>query len=760
MDTKAPVDSEKQTAHNRNSAHSSSLASFALHGKKRHRIAVVGATLALLGRIVITPLMFIGFLLGTDYLTTGKAFLVQDDSFFDFVKEDPIMRGGCTGCGLGCDRTLLLLSNFHNVALMSKPPYQDMFVTDSTNVSRLGPDALALAASITANNKSDCLAGINEWGSQLLAVVGTPKEVIDTVHMLNLSVGPQVMKEVILAADPATAVCDTRWALESKTRMFTFLSTVSGGNYSYIPSPDFTISPEDTECRPKASNDGIIGERLALETHGVDLVANVPAAAKIFPYSFSSSLPEASRDYTIKHSLNGITRVSQPLFHAYYGACRVRVVNTTGVYIEDGCDLVDHWLHYGLMLQLPDDVPVCSTGQDAVCVHNVYNSRWEFLTIRDYTKPDRFHMVVNSFRQRYTDSVPLSVLPAVVTAQLFVMGFVSLYQIMSHRRSVLLTQIWAFRCQNGNMQLVYLAQVTYHLAYNSDSYYLGLITGTLSVGSLANLTLSVFVFSYAFINVLKGRVTPSPRLEGHFRLTWEIVQLVIVITVAALLFGGAYRNPLIFLLDVNGELLRKTTARGRQMCNLSDSCLVFTVNLAVVVAVLTSILGVCTVVLALGINRIGGSSSVDGDGPADMRVVPVKTRVTKGSQAATKYSAPVVEQELTSFERVCLGAPFLQLFADCGDFAYVMHNDRKCSSVEAILLCGYLSHGKHLYRAEDVLLLLLGRFVPRKVLSSFNILMLRWLVSPENGSLSAAATCPWYSACAEGSYMIDTQPVP
>lgn len=59
-----------------------------------------------------------------------------------------------------------------------------------------------------------------------------------------------------------------------------------------------------------------------------------------------------------------------------------------------------------------------------------------------------------------------------------------------------------------------------------------------------------------------------------------------------------------------------------------------------------------------------------------------------------------------------------------------------------------------------MLLLLVGRLVPRKILSSFNILLLRWHVSPEDGSLAVAATCPWYTACDENAFMIDTQPVP
>ncbi|KAE8958793.1 hypothetical protein PR001_g30938 [Phytophthora rubi] len=84
------------------------------------------------------------------------------------------------------------------------------------------------------------------------------------------------------------------------------------------------------------------------------------------------------------------------------------------------------------MIQSPDDIPVCSTMD--VCVHNYYNSLWEWISKLD------------SSVERVAD----------------------LYQVMTHKRSVLLTQIWAYRCQNGRMQVVYLAEVTYHLILSSD----------------------------------------------------------------------------------------------------------------------------------------------------------------------------------------------------------------------------------------------------------------------------------------------------
>jgi len=85
------------------------------------------------------------------------------------------------------------------------------------------------------------------------------------------------------------------------------------------------------------------------------------------------------------------------------------------------------------------------------------------------TKPTIYAMtIISMFRSRYADTVELSVLPCVVVSQILIMGVISLYQVISHKRSVLLAQIWAYRCQNGRMQPFYLAQVTCHLAFNSN----------------------------------------------------------------------------------------------------------------------------------------------------------------------------------------------------------------------------------------------------------------------------------------------------
>lgn len=97
------------------------------------------------------------------------------------------------------------------------------------------------------------------------------------------------------------------------------------------------------------------------------------------------------------------------------------------------------------------------------------------------------------------------------------------------------------------------------------------------------------------------------------------------------------------------------------------------------------------------------------------------------------------EVPLTSFEQHCLGSPFCRMFKDCGDFAYVCYRRKHCTSVEALLLTGYVFYGKHIYQASSIVLLLLARLLPRKLLRTFNVLLIRWYVDPERGIVSPRA---------------------
>lgn len=99
------------------------------------------------------------------------------------------------------------------------------------------------------------------------------------------------------------------------------------------------------------------------------------------------------------------------------------------------------------------------------------------------------------------------------------------------------------------------------------------------------------------------------------------------------------------------------------------------------------------------------------------------------------------------------------MFKDCGDFAYVCYRRKHCTSVEALLLTGYVFYGKHIYQASSIVLLLLARLLPRKLLRTFNVLLIRWYVDPERGIVSHAQSCTWYHASAEHYWLEEATPV-
>ncbi|KAE8973755.1 hypothetical protein PR001_g25995 [Phytophthora rubi] len=355
--------------------------------------------------------------------------------------------------------------------------------------------------------------------------------------------------------------------------------------------------------------------------------------------------------------------------------------------------------------------------------------------------------------------------------QMLLMGMISLYQVMSHKRSVLLTQIWAYRCQNGRMQVVYLAQITYHIIYNSDLYMLGLSTDTLSTESVMNLTCCIFAFSYAFVNLAKAR-SGDQQLDRHFRLTWETMQIVITSTVAALLLS-VQSTPLGFITAQNGEILRKTSARGAEYCGLNDSCVVYKTNLIVFIFIFSVGLGVVAAVSSLIVKRLSPKvKSVVRS--ARMSLSGLSSGVKQSRTSRTSFPNPIeaaqvvnaiakkksVNDGLTSFERNCIGGPFRKLFRDCDDMAYVMYKGKRCTTAEALLLTGYLYYGEHVYQASSVMLLLVGRMLPKKMLRTFNLLLLRWHVDKETGALSQFMSCPWYVASQESHTLNGATPVP
>ncbi|EGZ23479.1 hypothetical protein PHYSODRAFT_324687 [Phytophthora sojae] len=68
------------------------------------RPASVGAYLAIIGRIVVAPLMMLFVFVFTDYLTTGTFLIEAKDSYFAFSEMDLVMSGGCTPCHIECKK--------------------------------------------------------------------------------------------------------------------------------------------------------------------------------------------------------------------------------------------------------------------------------------------------------------------------------------------------------------------------------------------------------------------------------------------------------------------------------------------------------------------------------------------------------------------------------------------------------------------------------------------------------------------------------
>ncbi|KAE9305851.1 hypothetical protein PR003_g21385 [Phytophthora rubi] len=508
--------------------------------------SVLGACLAVAGRILIGPLALLLLFCGTEYLSGGTVLIKADNSFFAFTENDLSMAGGCTGCLGPCKIVLLKYSLFNGSAFVNSPDFKAFVGLGPTeslyDFSVLSDEALALAEALDASG-AICQSGNNEWGSATNVVTGTAQEVMNVIKMLNLSVAPQMMRELELGIEQAEK-CVTKWNMIGITRLFQYPTTAGDAKFAKIPAVDLNVFPDYTECRPVVANDdSLVGSKLALATNGVDLLSKI-----------------------------------------------------------------------------------------------------------------------------------------------LLMGVISLYQVMSHKRSVLLTQIWAYRCQNGRMQIVYLAQISYHLIYNSDLYMLGLATGTLTGESIANLMCCFFAFSYSFINLVKAR-SGDQNLDRHFRLVWETMQLVITISVGATLLS-VQRTPIVSIFSKNAEVLRKTSSRGAKYCGLSDSCVLFTHNMPSVVTVLSVMLGVAAILTSFFVKKLSPKvkSAVRS---ARMSLagtyVTTSTRDIAGAKVidasiktkGPRKDHPAPNDQLTSFEENCLGAPFKRLFRDCEDMAYVMYNGKK-----------------------------------------------------------------------------------
>ncbi|GMF33416.1 unnamed protein product [Phytophthora fragariaefolia] len=583
---------------------------------------------------------------------------------------------------------------------------------------------------------------------------------MNIVSVLNLNIPPQTVRELELGIEHAEE-CVTKWTILAIVRLFYFPISPGSADFGKLSAGVINVFSEYTECRPYvAIDDTLVGTKLAFSTGGIDLLAAVPDALQLFSYSFKSSLPVHSPVVAASNTKYGATTILEPYMNAYYGGCRVREVNNTGVYIESSCNISKNWESYGLMVQSAENIPLCSVSD--VCIRNYFNSQWEVISTISTENHNRTAIYHNSYRNRYADSVGISALPGVVVMQILLMGIVSLYQVMSHKRSVLLTQIWAYRCQNGRMQPVYLAQIFYHLYYNSDLYMLGLATGTLTTESIANLACCFFAFSYSFINMIKAR-SGDQKLDRNFRLTWEAMQVVIT---AAVIIGlkSKQHTPLAAIISGNAQILRKSSTLGAKYCGLNDSCILFTVNM-IVIAIIASVgVGLTALIVAKVLNIVRCSSKCSTYSTSARKSAGSVLKVQQSGYADKVPPRDFVMESdgplLTSFEQNCLGGSFCKLFHDCDDIAYVTYNDKRCVTVEALLLTGYLFYGEHIYQASSVILLVIARYVPRRFLRTFNVLLLRWRMDSKTGTLEHVQSCVWYTTSKEGHKLAQAVPVP
>jgi hypothetical protein len=265
---------------------------------------------------------------------------------------------------------------------------------------------------------------------------------------------------------------------------------------------------------------------------------------------------------------------------------------------------------------------------------------------------------------------------------------------------------------------------------------------------------------------------------------------VLITTCVALLLVSIRVTSLAFVVDWNGEILRKTTERGFKYCGLNDSCILMKANLAIVVALISTALGLVAAttsfitnrgccrpheILSYARRRSSSAWASDGIplGRAALLVSVISPRASaiirpalttpqprmRSVTVSANSLAPCGLRAMTSFEEHCLGAPFSRLFKDCEDFAYVSYRGKSCTSVEALLLTGYLFYGEHIYQATSVVMLLLARLLPRKLLRTFNVLLLRWYVDPVKGTVTHAQSCTWYHASEEHYWLEEATPV-
>ncbi|KAG1708213.1 hypothetical protein DVH05_024896 [Phytophthora capsici] len=689
-------------------------------------------------KVLVAPIILIAICINSPYLQSPYVFRSPDESFLGYEKLNPDATFNCPNCAVPCKRSVLQLAQFKQDPMMGKPAYGSLRTDTFEGYNEtLSAAAQALIDELDAAN-AVCGDGTSDWDDSLTFISADPKLIVKAVNVLGLPVSNDMVAEVTAAV---AGSCSSRWTIEARLKTFMFQPIPHINEFSSILAADLTIFPESIACRKVVAYDTDTVLTRAFVSEGLDQTRNAPTTLRLFPYNFPCVINKEIRMVAPVSDVESTDVVVQPMLRGYYGGCFVHLVNTSGIYIDENCDISSLWIDYGLMLQAPDDIPLCST--EGVCVHNYYNSQWEWASTENGEKIVMSH---NTIRSRYADKVEMSVLPGIVIMQILLMSVLSMYQVMSQKQSVLLSQIWAYRCQNGRMQAMYLLQIAYHLYRESDTYYLALGTGTMSVECVWNLTFCVMAFSYSFVNIVKSR-TGEQQLDRHFRLSWEMVLLIVTAIVANMLISIRYTS-LSYIFDMNSKTLLRSSSEGASVCKLTDSCIVFSINIAVVIAAFAMVVWGLTASVAYVLRTRHDPHPI-----ADLISWFISWKVAfevtlrpppKPKAKTLSHGASVVNlTDATSFECYCIGEHFRFMFNDCEDISHVKKNNLRVPTAEAVLLSGFVYRGKYLYRADDVILLLFTRFAPNFILRTFNVLIVRWDVNPTTYSVSRPTVCLW-----------------
>ncbi|KAE8962665.1 hypothetical protein PR001_g29639 [Phytophthora rubi] len=214
--------------------------------------SVLGAFLAVVGRIVLWPLALLVVFTSTGYLSHGNVLILVDDSVYAFTEQDPTMAGGCTGC-LGLNKVCLIkYSIFAQDALIGATAFKsfagrapDLSLYD---FSTLSAEALELGEKLDAKGVY-CQSGVNEWGSMTAGIAGSAQDILDVVDTLSLNIAPQFRRELEIAV-AGKAPCESGWNIYTITRLFLYPTVKGSTKFASIPGIDFNVFPDYTECRP------------------------------------------------------------------------------------------------------------------------------------------------------------------------------------------------------------------------------------------------------------------------------------------------------------------------------------------------------------------------------------------------------------------------------------------------------------------------------------------------------------------------------